>query len=447
MVSGIGREDDKLNQLFTGYKENLRGKEITVIGLGVSNRPLVRMLSGAGARVTVCDKNEEICRAEWETPGITLRLGKTYLDSLSGDMIFRTPGMRPDHPALLEAAAKGIRITSEMSEFFSLCPCHITGITGSDGKTTTTTLIAEMLRAGGHTIRLGGNIGTPLLASAGDIGPEDRAVVELSSFQTCDMTKSPQTAVITNITPNHLDWHRDMEEYIAAKRRILDWQDSGGLAVLNADNPVTAGMRGKGRTVYFGGHRIHDGLIDGFLPLERIKLKGYYQVENFLAAISAVEGLVSNDAVLEVAETFSGVPHRNEYIATVDGVRYYNNSIGSSPARTMATLKAHGGPVFLIAGGRDKKTPFEELCALFPASVKRLYLIGEAAEKIEEAARKVPGAPPVERCADLEDAVSRARRAALSGDTVLLSPACTAFDMYANFEERGRHFTEIVRGL
>jgi UDP-N-acetylmuramoylalanine--D-glutamate ligase len=407
----------------------------------------VRLLTESGARVTVCDKNEGLDRAEWEALGVTFCLGSDYLGNLSGDIIFRTPGLRPDHPSLLDAAAKGARVTSEMSEFFALCPCPIIGITGSDGKTTTTTLIAEMLRAEGHTAHLGGNIGAPLLASAGEMSNTDRAVVELSSFQTMDMTQSPQTAVITNITPNHLDWHSDMEEYIAAKGRILDWQDAQGLAVLNADNPVTAKMSGRGRTVYFGGHRIRDGMIDGFLPLECIKLKGYYQVENFLASISAVGDSVSRGAIREVAETFSGVPHRNEYIATIDGVKYYNNSIGSSPARTAATLKAHNNPVFLIAGGRDKKTPFDELCALFPTLVKRLYLIGEAADVIENAALKVPNAPPTERCTDLEDAVKRARKAAAAGDTVLLSPACTAFDMYKNFEERGQHFRELVKSL
>ncbi|MDR0292869.1 MAG: UDP-N-acetylmuramoyl-L-alanine--D-glutamate ligase [Oscillospiraceae bacterium] len=434
-----------MNPAFDTFIKSLRGKEITVIGLGVSNRPLVTLLADAGARVTVRDKNEQIDRAEWE--GVDLRLGPDYLDGLSGELIFRTPGLRPDHPALLEAKANGSLVTGEMEVFFSLCPCPVTGVTGSDGKTTTTTLIAEMLRAGGRTVHLGGNIGVPLLALAGDMAPEDRAVVELSSFQLMDMTRGPQTAVITNITPNHLDWHRDMDEYIAAKRRILDWQGEDGLAVLNGDNPVTEKMRGRGRTVFFGGDRIADGVIDGFLPLDGIKLRGYYQVENILAALSAVRELVSEDAIRQVAESFSGVQHRNEFIAAVDGVAYYNNSIGSSPARTAATLRAHGGPVLLIAGGRDKNVPFDELAALFPACIKRLYLIGEAADAIEKAARAVPDAPPIERCAGLEDAVFRARRAAKPGDTVLLSPACTAFDAYKNFEERGRHFVEIVRRL
>ncbi len=262
-----------------------------------------------------------------------------------------------------------------------------------------------------------------------------------------DMTRSPQTAVITNITPNHLDWHRDMDEYIAAKSVILRHQDDRGLAVLNADSPVTGGMRGRGRTVFFGGSRIRDGVIDGFLPLSGIPLRGYYQTENVMAAVTAVGGLAPRDAILKAVSGFRGVTHRNEYVATVNGVDYYNNSIGSSPARTAATLLAHSGKVHLIAGGRGKKVPFDTLAALFPEHVKRLYLIGEAADAIEHAVSAVPDAPVSERCSGLEDAVRRAAALAVPGDTVLLSPACTAFDAYANFEERGRHFADIVKTL
>jgi UDP-N-acetylmuramoylalanine--D-glutamate ligase len=405
------------------------------------------MLAAAGARVTVYDKNEKTEKCEWEASGVKFVLGEAYLENLTGGVIFRTPGLRPDHPSLLKAKADGSRVTSEMEEFFRLCPCHITGITGSDGKTTTTTLISEMLKAAGFTVWLGGNIGTPLLTLAGEMKPNDHAVVELSSFQLMDMTSSPQTAVITNITPNHLDWHRDMEEYTAAKRNILEWQDETNLAVLNADNPPTAAMRGKGKTVYFGGHRIADGVIDGFLPLDCIKLQGYYQTENILAAMSAVKNLVPEDIIRQVAETFTGVPHRNELVRIVNDVKYYNNSIGTSPARTVATLRAHGERVLLIAGGKEKGVPFDELAAFFPAFVKKLFLIGEAAPAIEQAVKTVEGAPPVECCGGLEDAVLRARDAAAPGDTVLLSPACTAFDMYLNFEERGKHFVEIVNSL
>jgi UDP-N-acetylmuramoylalanine--D-glutamate ligase len=355
--------------------------------------------------------------------------------------------MRPDHPVLDTARAGGSRVTSEMEEFFALCPCPIFGVTGSDGKTTTTSLIADMLANGGRTVHLGGNIGTPLLTRAGEMSALDACVVELSSFQLMDMTRSPHVAVITNFSPNHLDWHRDMDEYIAAKRRLLDFQRAGELAVLNGDNMATATLCGRGRTKYFGRHTVHDEVIDGLVPIRDIRLPGWYNVENVMAAMTAVRGTVPDEAILETVRTFDGVEHRNQWVATVGGAHYYNNSIGSSPARTVATLHAHVGRVLLIAGGRDKKVPFDEMARLLPDHVKVLLLIGEAASQIEAAARGVPGCPPIVCCEGLAEAVAQAHKLAAPGDTVLLSPACTAYDQYSNFEERGHHFVELVGAL
>jgi UDP-N-acetylmuramoylalanine--D-glutamate ligase len=433
-----------MNRAFHTYIQSMAGRDVTVIGAGVSNSPLIRMLCSAGARVTVRDRNPALPREEWDKLGVGLRLGENYLDRVGGDVVFRTPGMRPDHPALDSARAGGSRVTSEMEEFFALCPCPIFGVTGSDGKTTTTSLIADMLADGGRTVHLGGNIGTPLLTRAGEMSPLDACAVELSSFQLMDMTRSPHVAVITNLSPNHLDWHRDMDEYTAAKRRLLDFQSANDFAVLNGDNPATAALRGRGRTKYFGGNTVHDGMIDGLLPISDIRLPGWYNVENVMAAMTAVRGTVSDEAILETVRNFVGVEHRNQWVATVGGVHYYNNSIGSSPARTVATLHAHVGRVLLIAGGRDKKVPFDEIARLLPDHVKVLLLIGEAASQIEAAARRVPSCPPIVRCEGLAEAVAQAHKLAAPGDTVLLSPACTAFDQYRNFEERGRHFVDLV---
>ncbi|NOU73728.1 UDP-N-acetylmuramoyl-L-alanine--D-glutamate ligase [Paenibacillus sp. LMG 31458] len=433
-----------MNPSFDTYIQSLAGRDVTVIGAGVSNSPLIRMLCSAGAHVTVRDRNPALPREEWDNLGVGLRLGENYLDRVGGDVVFRTPGMRPDHPALDSARAGGSRVTSEMEEFFALCPCPIFGVTGSDGKTTTTSLIADMLADGGRTVHLGGNIGTPLLTRAGEMSPLDACAVELSSFQLMDMKRSPHVAVITNLSPNHLDWHRDMDEYTAAKRRLLDFQSANDIAVLNGDNPATAELRGRGRTKYFGVHTVHDGIIDGLLPISDIRLPGWYNVENVMAAMTAVRGTVSDEAILETVRNFAGVEHRNQWIATVGGVHYYNNSIGSSPARTVATLHAHVGRVLLIAGGRDKKVPFDEMARLLPDHVKVLLLIGEAASQIEAEARRVPSCPPIVRCEGLAEAVSQAHKLAVPGDTVLLSPACTAFDQYRNFEERGRHFVDLV---
>lgn len=436
-----------MNPAFDTYIQSMAGRDVTVVGAGVSNAPLIRMLCLAGARVTVRDRNQDLLREEWDDLGVMLDLGENYLDLVGGDIVFRTPGMRPDHPALDSARAGGSRVTSEMEEFFALCPCPIFGVTGSDGKTTTTSLIADMLADGGRTVHLGGNIGTPLLTRVGEMSPLDACAVELSSFQLMDMTRSPHVAVITNLSPNHLDWHHDMDEYTAAKRRLLDFQTAADFAVLNGDNPATAALRGRGRTKYFGGHTVHDGVIDGLLPISDIRLPGWYNVENVMAAMSAVRGTVSDEAILETVRNFAGVEHRNQWVATVCGIQYYNNSIGSSPARTVATLHAHKGRVLLIAGGRDKKVPFDEVARLLPDHVKVLLLIGEAASQIEAAARKVPGCPPIIYCEGLAEAVTQAHKLASPGDTVLLSPSCTAFDQYRNFEERGRHFVDLVEAL
>jgi len=436
-----------MNLTFDTYIQSLASREVTVIGAGVSNTPLIRMLCSAGAHVTVRDRNLALPREEWDDLGVGLRLGENYLDRVEGDIVFRTPGIRPDHPALDSARAGGSRVTSEMEEFFTLCPCTIFGVTGSDGKTTTTSLIADMLANDGHTVHLGGNIGKPLLTRAGEMSQQDICAVELSSFQLMDMTRSPHVAVITNLSPNHLDWHRNMDEYITAKRRLLDFQRTNDLVVLNADNPATAVLRGRGRTKYFGGHTIRDGVIDDLIPISDIRLPGWYNVENVMAAMTAVRGTVSEAAILETVRTFVGVEHRNQWVATVGGVHYYNNSIGSSPARTVATIHAHVGRVLLIAGGRDKKVPFDEMAKLLPDHVKVLLLIGEAAGQIEAAARRVASCPPIVRCEGMAEAVAQAHKLAVPGDTVLLSPACTAFDQYRNFEERGHHFVELVGAL
>ncbi|MCL2082209.1 MAG: UDP-N-acetylmuramoyl-L-alanine--D-glutamate ligase [Oscillospiraceae bacterium] len=435
-----------MRQTYCSYISALNGKEITVIGIGVSNRPLIRMLCQSGARVTARDMHEPIDREEWEFLGVKLCLGENYLQGLGGDIIYRTPGLRPDHPGLEYARACGCTVTSEMNDFFSLCPCPIYGITGSDGKTTTTTLIAEILRADGNTVHLGGNIGTPLLTRVGEISPEDLCVVELSSFQLMDMQYAPHTAVITNISPNHLDWHKDMDEYISAKKKILDFKPSR--AVLNRDNAVTSGLSPIAEeTLWFGKHMIKNDIINGILPVSEIKLRGWHNVENFMAAMTALNERVSSDSIRKTASYFSGVAHRDELVAKVNGVSYYNDSIGSSPSRTVATLLSHPGRVHLIAGGRDKNVPFDILAERMPKHVKCLYLIGEASEQIEKASRRVTAGMPIVRCENLEQAVSEALKRTSPGDTVLLSPACTSFDQYKNFEERGEHFKRLVKAM
>lgn len=446
---------------YTEYFRSLRGKKITVLGLGVSNRPLVQMLLDFGCTVTGCDKtpHDQLDKQvlELEARGCILHTGPDYLEDLDADLIFRTPGMHPDTPQLAAARRRGAQITSEMEVFFSVCPCQIIGVTGSDGKTTTTTLIAEILKAAGKNVWLGGNIGAPLLPLCPRMQEGDYAVVELSSFQLMDMTHSPQRAVITNLAPNHLDVHKDMEEYIAAKTNIFRYQDQDGLLILNADNGVTCRLCGPGKNVYFSRTRKtncvweENGVIyrRGVPVVDTwdILIPGTHNVENYMAAIAAVDGLVPDSAIHQVARSFQGVEHRIELVRVKDGVRYYNDSIASSPTRTIAGLHSFPEKVLLIAGGYDKHIPYDVLGPEICAHVKRLYLNGATAGKIRQAVEEQPDHPKIIDCGDFETAVRTAVRDAKEGDVVLMSPASAAFDQFKNFAERGKFFKKLIKEL
>ncbi len=454
-----------MNTSFSAYFASLRGKRIAVLGLGVSNRPLVRLLLEFGCHVTGCDRtpreNLDAEVLELEKAGCKLQLGEGYLEELQADMVFRTPGMHPGNPALELLRAKGAEITSEMEVFFRLCPCRIIAVTGSDGKTTTTTLISEMLKAAGKTVWLGGNIGTPLLPRCRQMQAEDFAVVELSSFQLMDMTRSPQRAVVTNLAPNHLDMHKDMQEYVDAKKNIFAFQKPGDLLILNADNAITAEFMGNGETRFFSrqGKMAHvcvrDGIIyrgkEAVLAVSDILLPGVHNIENYMAAIAVVEGLVPDEAVREVAKNFGGVEHRIELVRIKDGVRYYNDSIASSPTRTIAGLRSFPEKVLLIAGGYDKHIPYDVLGPEICGHAKRLYLNGATAklirEAVENAPEYLPGCPEIIDCSDFDSAVLAAARDAEAGDVVLMSPASAAFDQFKNFMVRGARFKTLVKEL
>ena len=452
------------------YLASLRGKQVTVIGIGVSNRPLLRLLAGAGAEVTARDKKTEEQLGniapqlkEW---GVRLVLGEQYMEDISGDVVFRTPGLRPDHPGLLAAKAQGAEITSEMEVFFEVCPCPMIAVTGSDGKTTTTSVIAEMLRAAGKTVWLGGNIGTPLLDQADKMEADHVAVLELSSFQLMSMKKTPQVAVITNLSPNHLDWHRDFEEYVEAKCNIFKNQGKDDVLVLNFDNPPSCELAEKapGQVRFFsrksvpvaGGVWLKNGmLLDNGEPIMAaadIRIPGDHNVENYMAACAALKGMVEPEIMVKVAREFNGVEHRLELTRELDGVKYYNDSIASSPSRTLAGLKCFpADKIILIAGGYDKNIPFDGLGAALPTAVRVLLLCGTTADKIEAAVKAapdyVPGKPELVRFDNLDDTVAYARKIAKAGDLVLLSPACASFDQFPNFMARGRYFKDLVNKL
>ena len=447
---------------FEQYFESLKGRKIAVLGLGVSNRPLVRLLLEFGCNVTGCDRTprekleEEVL--ELERLGCKLSVGEGYLEELSADLVFRTPGMHPGNPAIVALQEQGAEITSEMEVFFEVCPCTKIAITGSDGKTTTTTLVSEMLKAAGKTVWLGGNIGTPLLPLVRQMKAEDFAVVELSSFQLMDMRRSPHVALITNLAPNHLDIHKDMEEYVESKKNIYRFQSAGDILVVNADNDITAPLSGPGSTCAFSRAgknvkvRLENGIIyrDGKAVLNKtdILLPGEHNVENYMAAIAVVEGLVEDEVICRVAKTFGGVEHRIELVRIKDGVRYYNDSIASSPSRTMAGLKSFPEKVILIAGGYDKHIPYDVLGPEICKHVKKLFLCGATAPQIRAAVENCDGdKPEITDCGKFEAAVKAAAAAAEKGDVVLMSPASASFDEFKNFAVRGNFFKKLIMEL
>ena len=455
---------------FEEYLNTLQQKTVAVIGIGVSNRPLIELLLDRGVAVTACDRQERAALGTYadtlEARGARLRLGADYLEGLTEDVIFRTPGMRPDLPQLTAAVARGSVLTSEMEVFFEVCPCPKIAVTGSDGKTTTTTIIAELLKRAGRTVHLGGNIGHPLLAETGSMAPEDIAVLELSSFQLMTMTQSPHIAVITNLAPNHLDVHKDFQEYIDAKKNIFTHQTAQDIAVFNADNPYTAEEAGRavGRARLFSRKQeLKDGVFlrggaiiarsggqeREVMQVSDIRLPGVHNVENYLAAIAAVDGLVPDEVIRDFAQEFGGVEHRIELIRTRKGVRWYNDSIASSPSRTIAGLNSFPEKVILIAGGKDKGIPYDALGPVVNDHVKLLLLCGATAGVIRRAVEQADNYNGLEilDVADYREAVSIADSRSAEGDVVILSPASTSFDRFKNFMERGKAFKAIVNQL
>ena len=457
-----------MNHLVDQYFDSLIDKKIAVLGIGVSNRPLIRMLLAHGLHVLACDKTpREKLDAEvleLERAGTVLHVGEHYLDDVQADIVFRTPGMHPDIPALRWLREKGAELTSEMEAFFEVCPCRIIAVTGSDGKTTTTTLIAKILEHAGHRVWVGGNIGAPLLPQAADMTPADIAVVELSSFQLMTMERSADIAVVTNVAPNHLDVHKDMAEYVQAKKNVFEYQNETGKVVLNYDNDITRGFAAdaKGTVEFFSrlarpenGVYLEDGVIcrngKKIMAAADIRIPGVHNIENYMAAACAVEGLAEDEDIDAVARTFAGVEHRIEFVRELDGVKYYNDSIASSPTRTIAGLRSFDQKIILIAGGYDKKIPYEPLAPEIVAHVKVLVLMGATAPRIEKAVREDPNfdpqALPILHADSMQHAVELARGAAKPGDIVSLSPASASFDLYPNFEVRGRDYKRIVNEL
>ena len=467
---------------YMNFKEML-SLPITVVGLGISNIPLIKFLLSSGASsVTARDKQERSKLSDeilsLERCGVKLICGEEYLKNIDEKIIFRSPGIRPDISEFAAAVKNGAFITSEMELFFSLCPAKILAVTGSDGKTTTTTLTYELLKrqsevSGDFKVYVGGNIGTPLLPLVNEMTEKDFAVLELSSFQLQDMRFSPERAVITNITPNHLNWHKSYYEYIRAKKHILGKSTH---AVLNANNEECAQIaKGIINKTVFSAKMTEEKMRAEFpntaklykkgdyiiywdkekevpvLRASEIKIPGIHNEENYMAAVALTAPFIDMNIVKEVARSFNGVEHRLEFVRELNGVKYYNSSIDSSPTRTAAALSALKEKPVIICGGAAKGIPFDSLAVTLCEKAKAVVLTGQTACDIEKAlnsyAKFKESGLTLIKSEGFEDAVLKAKAYAKEGDTVLLSPACTSFDAFKNFEERGKTFKNIVNGF
>ncbi|MBR3163093.1 MAG: UDP-N-acetylmuramoyl-L-alanine--D-glutamate ligase [Clostridia bacterium] len=463
-----------VNDKLVEFNNYLNKRKVAIIGLGVSNIPLLDYLHENNAKVTVFDDKDidQISKDVLDKItkySFTFSFGKNSLSKLVGfDLIFRSPSCLPTNPALSAEADRGAIITTEIEMLMKMCPCKIIGVTGSDGKTTTTSLIASILKKGGYKCFLGGNIGVPLFTKLYEIKPEDIVVLELSSFQLMGMDISPEIAVVTNITPNHLNIHKDYQEYIDAKKNIFKFQNENGILVTNYDNDITKQISSEsnGKVIYFSSkHKLDDGyIVDGdvikecndkirkhILNVKDLKLRGNHNFENICTAIAATRTLVDLDTAIEAVKNFESVEHRIEFVRENLGVKWYNDSSSSSPTRTISGLNAFDEDIVLIAGGYDKNLDYKPLAKPIVKKVKTLILLGQTSGKIFDAVKEELEQQNkklnIYMCNNLTDAVELAKKYAESGQIVLFSPASASFDMFKNFAERGEIFKKLVSEL
>ena len=463
-----------MNEKLKEFNTYLKNRKVAVIGLGVSNLPLLDYLHEKGSIVTVFDDRntekiskeaiEKVNKYEFETS-----FGENNLDKLVGfDLIFRSPSCMPTKKELVEEEKRGAIVTSEIEMLMEMAPCKVIGVTGSDGKTTTTSLIYEIVKNAGYNTHLGGNIGIPLFTKLKDIESEDVIVLELSSFQLMNMNISADISVITNITPNHLNIHASYEEYIDAKKNIKKKQKEDGIVVLNYDNELTRNCRleANGKVIYFSSkEKLENGIIvdndvikecedrlrKHIINTKDIHLRGMHNYENVAAAIAATKSFIDIDTIVDAIKKFKGVEHRIEFIRELDGVKWYNDSIGTSPTRTIAGLNSFSEDIILIAGGYDKHLDYEPIAKPIVDNVKGLILIGQTSEKIYEAVTKELEKENKEldiyQCNEFPQIVEVARKIAKTGQVVLFSPASASFDLFENFAQRGNKFKELVNDL
>ena len=463
-----------INNKLEEFKRNIKGEKVAIIGIGISNVPLIEYLYNLGANVSIFDKKDieridSTIVEKIKNCGFKLFTGESAMENLKDyKLIFRSPSCRPDRPELLNEARNGALITTEIELLMKLCPSKIIGVTGSDGKTTTTSLIYEILKKKGYNCYLGGNIGIPLFTKIDEMKPEDMVVLELSSFQLMNMTVSPNIAVITNVSPNHLDIHKSYAEYINAKKNIFKFQNEDDIVILNYDNEITRKMEKevKGKLIFFSRkERLQDGVICDnelikicekgirrhILNVKDIFLKGVHNHENICTAVAATSSLVEPGTQAQAIKDFKGVEHRLEFVREINNVKWFNDSIGTSPTRTIAGLNSFNERIVLIAGGYDKHLDYTPIAKPIIDNVSKLILMGATANKIEEAVtnrlKKENKILPIYKCETLQETVNKAYEVAKNGEIVLFSPASASFDLFKNFEERGIMFKDLVNKI
>ena len=463
-----------INKKLVDFENFIKSKNVAIIGLGVSNIPLIDYMYEKNAKVTIFDNREESeiekdIISKIKNYGFVFVGGEDNLSKLNGfDIIFRSPSCLPTKEELVKEEERGAIITTEIEMLMKLAPCKIIGVTGTEGKTTTSSIIYQIIKQSGKTCYLGGNIGNPIFTKLKDITEEDIIILEMSSFQLMGMEVSPNISLVTNIYPDHLNVHKDMEEYIDSKKNILKFQNSEDIIVLNYDNEITRSFSNdaKGKTIFFSSkHILTDGYIYNtetgdieyyengkstiLMNKKDIKLRGIHNYENICAALAVTSSIVNFETQKIAIESFIGVEHRLEFVREIDGVKYYNDSIGTSPASTIAGLNAFDENIILLAGGSDKGLDYKEIGEKIAEKVGTLILCGPTSEKIEEATKKALDGKNIEifKVENMEEAVQQAKKSAKRGDIVLLSPASASFDLYKNFAERGNIFKEIVNKI
>ena len=463
-----------INEKLEEFNEYIKFRKVAIIGLGVSNIPLLDYLYKKKANVTVFDERniDDISKEIMDKITLynfTFHLGENCLENLKGfNVIFRSPSCLPTRVELQEEANKGAIVTTEIEMLMQMAPCKVIGVTGSDGKTTTTSLINAILQKAGYNTYLGGNIGTPLFTRLSEMKPDDIIVLELSSFQLMGMEISPNISVITNITPNHLNIHKDYNEYIEAKKNIFKYQNEDEIVVLNYDNEITrnCAKEANSKVIFFSSkEKLDDGFIvdEGIikecedkvrkhiLNTKDVILRGTHNYENIATAIATTRTLVDLDIAVEAVKEFKPVEHRLELIREIDRVKWYNDSVSSSPTRTIAGLNSFDEEIILIAGGYDKNLDYTPIAKPIVDKVKGLILLGQTSDKIFDAVKQELEDEHKELdiyvCDSLEQTVLLAKKITKPGQIVLFSPASASFDMFKNFADRGNKFKKLVNAL